>query len=193
MNGEIVCSKCDEVIEVTADSVTLPFVCETCVEAQEFLNKIAPKPEPQHLPQEHAHYDGDPGDEHDGATVENTTLLIADLEQQVSALQESNAQSDRLIADLKVQLEGAEDRLDAAQAVIITQAREKARLAYANEELQQNMDTLFGRIESLRLVLSATRTQLKHYKQRMIDLFDEVMFYRHQGFFGRLRGKAYTG
>lgn len=160
---------------------------------------------------------GDPGDEHDSATVENTTLLIADLEGQVSATRqalagdsiliadledqlaaksEALAQSDRLIADLNAQLgemkaiadgmiganldalvriQEAEDKLDDMQAETIRAARlARHRIAFVtrgNEFL---------------------RRMLKNRQQRYKELFDEVMFYRHQGLWGRLLGKAYN-
>jgi DNA-directed RNA polymerase subunit M/transcription elongation factor TFIIS len=69
----IECSNCNEVVEVTADILSLPFVCQDC--AQEAVFQEAMKPASSQTPA--------PESNHDGATVENTTLLIADLEEQV--------------------------------------------------------------------------------------------------------------
>lgn len=89
---QIICTKCHEVLELTADSVQLPFICSECIAAAEFQNLISPDPMPISRPVTLAVVDEL---DHESATVEATTLLIADLEQQVKqtkgALKTANA------------------------------------------------------------------------------------------------------
>lgn len=94
------CTKCGDVIEVTATSIVLPFVCMSCeqktqefeaeveeAEVKDFYDKMTPDTTPV----------AEPADElsEEFATVENTTLLIEDLEQQLVAVKNDRDELDR--------------------------------------------------------------------------------------------------
>lgn len=182
LGGEVICSECDEVIDYVGRVLVFPFVCKECREVAEYNAK--------HLPQEHVKYStyaptpadfldvkhtglgqaeehGDPGDEHDGATVENTTLLIADLEKQVAELEAE------LVAIYKEDIEIFTENLNRIDAF------EKVRSGLESEVGKLNLDVI------------SLRKRANYYMERNADLFHEVMFYRHQGLFGRLRGTRY--
>jgi hypothetical protein len=100
----VICSECSEAVEVTSSSLTLPFVCDDCAKAEKFQDDIAPAcVQSQTIPVEF------PEPSHE-ATVENTTLLIEDLELQVSTSKEELAKANTLILDLSKQLSDAEFR-----------------------------------------------------------------------------------
>lgn len=74
---KVECENCHDVVEVTAKTVVAPFVCSVCV------NDATPTP----VADANDMVDGESLPEHDAcdtATVENTTLLIEDLQQQLA-------------------------------------------------------------------------------------------------------------
>lgn len=106
----LICSTCSDPIEVTATSVVLPFVCLKCEESIKDFEKMLDDSETDKTVEEF--YDAmtpasesdagllEPGTKtevaspEDFATVENTTLLIQDLEKQLATARELAA--DRL-------------------------------------------------------------------------------------------------
>jgi hypothetical protein len=93
------CSKCGEIIETTARTFAWPFFCDECKASVKFHQDIAPNPANPANVQKSLNdlsdwAQGTPAPElgilpeHNPAlgeaTIENTTLLIADLEEQVS-------------------------------------------------------------------------------------------------------------
>lgn len=194
MMQRIECMNCGDIVELTGDSVTLPFVCKECTEAKEFQEKISPTlkdfsenptlvsalekagyrlvPLDQQLadfvPEGPVQMDGPvppAEEEHSGATVENTTLLIEDLEKQLSDTMDELGRSNLLIVDLK------EENNDLKEVV--------SNLVRANLQLYAERNDARGRV----LLLN----------QRRRELFREAMFYSTQGFFGRLFGRKYQG
>jgi hypothetical protein len=107
----IECTKCGDVVEVTADTVVLPFVCMSCEDAiakftQEF---VPPAPVTDEQAEVAAFYEKMAPEsettepEEEFATVENTTLLIADLEEQL--------RQERILSDsLKLRIENGEEK-----------------------------------------------------------------------------------
>lgn len=100
MSTSIECTNCKEVVEVTGNTVTLPFVCEDCEAAAEFQETIVPS-----ATVKITGWETPPALDEEDATVENTTLLIADLEEQVAQLTEREQKANALIADMSRQLE----------------------------------------------------------------------------------------
>lgn len=99
----IECTKCHNILSIIGDSVELPFVCVFCAVPEAVISDAAPQPQPPQPPQTDAveTAEGPCNDlpdvpqsadepEHETATVENTNLLIADLEQQLA-----NSESER--------------------------------------------------------------------------------------------------
>ena len=158
MSTRIECTKCNDVVDLEASSITLPFICESC-ETIEFQEAIKPAvPAPANVGQQ------DHGLDESSATIENTTLLIEDLEKQVSLLQDSLDSSNKLIADMSAQLNedaatlGERDReikdLQGARDsgwTLFDEAQKRYLTAnHLNERLQQDMSELISRLDKLR-------------------------------------------
>lgn len=115
----IECSLCHNVVEITGRRIEMPFVCPPCEREAEMYDAMAPKVTSQTV-QAHGDYPYTAEDyaamqkplptlEHDTATIENTTLLIADLEEQVRI-------ANTLIEDMSTQL-----KEDAGTAALLEQ------------------------------------------------------------------------
>jgi hypothetical protein len=109
------CSKCGEIIETTARTFAWPFFCDECKASVKFHQDIAPTPANPANVQKSLNdlsdwVQGAPAPElgilpeHNpalgDATIENTTLLINDLEQQVAASAKALEDANSLIADM---------------------------------------------------------------------------------------------
>ena len=166
----IECSNCGNVKELTAKVIVLPYTCTECEEAAEFQEAIQPA--------SFTPYDGtgptcaDPaGLNEDDATVENTTLLIADLEQQLAeakefeearteyivGLESTQVQANQIIADLTDQFNIRQDRLKEASARIAALTQESSdryKSAYEanalNQRLQQDLSDIMSRLKTVR-------------------------------------------
>ncbi len=112
---KIECTKCGELIESTATTFVAPYVCDDCVEASEFQNLISPDT--------HEDKKGEASTLCDTATVEATTLLIADLEKQVELGDDALKVANDLIDDLSRQI--------AEKDTVITLTRSEAEF-FAN-------------------------------------------------------------
>lgn len=108
---KIECTECHDIIETSARTVELPFICDDCKKAPELLAAMAPTP--AFCPCANPGCD-DCNDKAlviseadnipcDTATIENTNLLIADLEQQLEAVKNfSHAQSEVIQQDTEL-------------------------------------------------------------------------------------------
>lgn len=164
MSTKVECTVCNEVLEVTANTIVLPFVCSDC-ELRAAMAPIAkvkipaieikPYTDFQTLTELVA-------DEHAGldesqASVENTTLLIEDLELQVSEQKKLNDAANTLIADMSAQLNedaselGTRDqRIAALEAQLSKVADAEYTTHMLNEKLQRDMSVLLDRVAALR-------------------------------------------
>lgn len=241
MFNEMICSRCKDVVEVSAKSVTLPFVCEECLTAlaskghtvtdlppvQGITGGLVPSevtpevtPEPKSLSEileteKGTGYwtDGNqqikfttplPSDE-STATIENTTLLIADLEQQVSDSKAALDTSTELIEDLTGQLAKAKENLslydEAGRTVTENFLRTiKQRDGWRNYTYEQSdrIEELAARINRLTffnkrmgLSLQQQRERTKKYYERGLGYWKEAFFYSNLGFWGRLFNQRY--
>jgi len=147
MMQRVECTQCSELVELTgAGSLTLPYVCNECSEAKEFQEKIDPRAgsgviDPEYIPStptigdfatnptlkaqlaDHGYVlvpvtEAEKESDHEGATVEATTELISDLEEQLdltkATLENSRAQVDAhrdLNAELTKKVEYLEHRM----------------------------------------------------------------------------------
>ena len=159
MSTFIECNNCGEVKDVEAKSVTLPYFCAECVAADQFQQDIAPQANaaltklmttPSVLEQQDYMHD-------DNATVENTTLLIQDLEAQILEQKELNAKANELLTDMSNQLTedaaelGERDRRIAADNELISDLGTQLHTAQQlNERLEQDMSTLIDKLNKLR-------------------------------------------
>lgn len=83
----IICDKCGDSVDTTAKSVSLPFECENCQETAQKYEDMAPSSLPRTAKGNFLSAMRSPEAEpltDEFATVENTTLLIMDLEEQVA-------------------------------------------------------------------------------------------------------------
>jgi len=94
MLATMICSKCGEPRYVSNREVTLPYVCLSCSIAEA---------EPTEPTEEFA-------------TVENTTLLIADLEEQLAEAMACNARQAGVIEDQRGYIERREDEITTMRA-----------------------------------------------------------------------------
>jgi chromosome segregation ATPase len=95
MSTHIECNDCGKVLDVEARFIELPFFCPDCEEKD--------------VDRSGSGYSEGPSDQQvtldeESATIENTTLLIADLEQQVAASEKLVDTANELIADMSTQL-----------------------------------------------------------------------------------------
>jgi hypothetical protein len=107
MSTNIECTECHDTICMETRSVELPFVCNDC-ELRAAMAPIKPARVASFVTNGR-HEEIDLAPEHAGldeadATVENTTLLIEDLEEQVAAQKVLNDQANMLIEDMSKQL-----------------------------------------------------------------------------------------
>ena len=107
---KIECTECHDIIETSARTVELPFVCGGCKQDIADCNTMAPQTEyrvPNHvgqavvLQQGQVAYceGGDSGQELNPATIENTTLLIEDLQLQLQNAREVATMQSEVIAE----------------------------------------------------------------------------------------------
>lgn len=128
----VLCSECKDPLELAGRSVTIPYVCDECKEAAELRDAMAPAiksydefpnlidvPEPSHE-----------------ATIENTTLLIEDLEEQVRRGLDQIKQDTELLSDM--------DKRNTELAI------HNSDLHRLNERLQMDMSELISRLYKLR-------------------------------------------
>lgn len=164
MSTKVECTVCNEVLEVTANTIVLPFVCSDC-ELRAAMAPIAKVKIPAIEIKPYTDFQTATelvADEHAGldesqASVENTTLLIEDLELQVSEQKKLNDAANTLIADMSAQLNEDASELgtrDQRIAALESQLSKVAASEYdkhmLNEKLQQKMSILFDRISALR-------------------------------------------
>lgn len=232
MLSEMICSSCKDVVETSAKTVALPYVCEECltflaveVGSKVERNPIYPvqglveptQPEPPPLSEiletekgqgTWTAADGSqqiqfttplPSDE-STATVENTTLLIADLEQQIADSKEALDKSTELIGDLTQQLAKAKENLglyDEAGRMVtgLLLAASKKRDVWRKYAYTQT-----DRIEELTARISQLEGHNKQLWDDNNDLIDskryfwkKAFFYENLGFWGRLFNSRYSG
>lgn len=89
----LICTVCSEPQVITSRSLILPFVCDECQKAEELYNAMAPGAgtfAPQGPVAKYNSPKIEESDNHacDSATVENTTLLIEDLQNQLAMSQQ---------------------------------------------------------------------------------------------------------
>jgi hypothetical protein len=204
MSTFIECNNCGEVKDVEAKSVTLPYFCGECVAADQFQKDITPKagevaikrldeyPTLTELVTKEELRSSYMDD--DNATVENTTLLIQDLEAQILDQKELNNKANELLTDMSNQLAedaaelGERDRRIAADSELLADiSTQKCEAVALNERLQQDMSTLIDKLnherdEVTRLRNLATTMGIKGFTEnqhfvrffgRMFDLAGE--------------------
>ena len=166
MSTSIECNNCKEVVEVTATSITLPFFCETC-EAAAFQDAIKPVVPAKHPPfvrsSQTAQAEADFPLNDEDATVENTTLLIEDLEEQLTLTKQISAAQQEYIESMEKTAESAKALIDeqAGRISEFAAARQKDAESYTdlaekeyeartlNEKLQQDISEVIGRKDRL--------------------------------------------
>jgi hypothetical protein len=154
----IECTECHDLVDIAADSVSLPFVCPSCdnvAKAEEQFTKQKYVDMAPSSVKATASTVTEPTEEF--ATVENTTLLIEDLESQVRDLQERNVQQANDIDLLNVCIDVEENRVVARDTQIANQAG-----TIKNRE-QQN-DELLGRSIIQRLTIVELARMVKFLK-----------------------------
>ena len=166
----IECSKCSDIVETTATSMTFPFTCDACLEAQKFVEVIAPKAEPKETPDLARTLVEE--DNHDTATVENTTLLIADLEQQLAGANREIAKMDNLLL-------ASAKREDTLRKTITNDRFRIADLRSICQGLSQNLREVYN-LEKF------TSNQLAASKYLSKSLDDEIKAMRARGFWARV-------
>jgi len=180
MSTSIECNNCKEVVEVTATSITLPFFCETC-EAAAFQDAIKPASVAGVIrSSQTAQAEADFPLNDDDATVENTTLLIEDLEEQLTLTKQISAAQQEYIESMEKTAESAKALID-EQADRISEfatARQKDAESYTdlaekeyeartlNERLQQDLSDVIGRKDQL-------RAGVNRFTLKMLGLADE--------------------
>lgn len=149
------CTECHDLLEVTAKSVELPFVCDSCV--TEFNEKIASIMGPlvtcsYETPPEYADCVPLP-DACETATVEATTLLIEDLEEQLAAKQKEVtflAAREQALSEQVTRLQGEFDTLQKKFAGYLFSGVEAVMgLIDQRAELQETVDNLEKTNDSL--------------------------------------------
>jgi hypothetical protein len=111
--SRIECSKCGDLIEVTASTVVLPFTCMKCEECEAVPNEFAGQVYDDMAPTNTETLTDE------FATVENTTALIADLEKQLADTKASLVEERKYKLDSRVlvtRIMVLENQLNAAQA-----------------------------------------------------------------------------
>ena len=163
MSTNIECSKCGDTVAVESRSVTLPFTCVACeaaiekftqeveapaqrlteeqIEVAQFYEKMAPASQPE------------PELTEEFASVENTTLLIADLEKQIETrtrdLERLSGQYADLLAHVRAGKESVQD--------FIHQIENQAKTIASFEN---DIDSLMETIDTLKLRLAGKTAQL---------------------------------
>lgn len=158
MSTILVCTECDNPIDVIGDSVTLPFVCNQCqAEAEEFQKKIAPKPvvfgpvagDDHYVPDPAGafEHDGDPGDEHEhvhnGGDFDATNQLIADLTQSLESSNETTKSLTETVKDLTQRLSEAGELIDDLNRQLESEQRITDRVIEVNDELHKKVEAAF--------------------------------------------------
>lgn len=151
MSTNIECTNCHDVVELTADSIMLPFICDGCENDAEQYEKMAPAVTIKS-------YDEFPNliteplvePSHD-ATVENTTLLIADLEQQVAMSDKALNDANVLIADMSAQLQDDAANIGERDRRLTEVLSENSKLNTMNERLMMDISTVIDRKNALAL------------------------------------------
>ena len=190
----VICTECNNPIEVGGHNAELPYVCVGCKqEAEEFQEKIAPAAgstartacgrTSQTVQAESEQ--GDPGDEHQGCSevteddIAATNELIADLTEENATLREASAQADRLIEDQADALKRANDllvegveKLESAEEFV--KAMTRSRNVYRES---------YFRVANSR----------KLYQRKFFYAEREAAYYRSRGFWARLINRPYVG
>jgi hypothetical protein len=195
----IECTECHDLVDITTDSIKLPFVCSSCDleakqieidtlkkvlasdvvrdhlatnglrvddEALDFYAKMAPSS----VAATAATINAEPTEEF--ATVENTTLLIEDLEAQVRDLKERNVQQANDVDLLNI-------CLDATDHLIVAKDTQIAAMQRKNEYFEKTLaPKLRGDIDALDTQIANQAGTIKNLEQRNDDLLSRNIFQR---------------
>jgi len=192
MSTKIECTNCTDVVEVEARNVELPYVCNDC-ELRAAMAPIKPArlqafKEPAFVvrgatydvggqlisPQTAGEIREHEGLDDSSATVENTTLLIEDLEQQVTAATDGLKTANELISDMSAQLQedaavlGERDSRIASLEEGYAKYQEAHRL---NERLQQDIGDVISKLDNVRsqrnvFAIKNVELEAKAFQQR---------------------------
>lgn len=184
MNTNIECTNCREVSEVTANSIMLPFVCSGCENDAEQYEKMAPgvqiksyaefpnlitEPPCQTVGGQY----GQEEPSHD-ATVENTTLLIADLEEQVTFATEALAKSTELVNELSAELQDTVSVVSERDRRLSEVLGENSRLNTLNNKLMMNLTTAIDKITRLESDQNDALRAVGNYVQESLQIADDA-------------------
>jgi endogenous inhibitor of DNA gyrase (YacG/DUF329 family) len=183
MLATVICSKCGDAVDVTSRSVVLPFTCESCEEA---IGKFASNVEEEETKQKYEDMapsnvpctagllePGSEMSEPDGATVENTTLLIEDLEKQVvdakqlaaDRLKEIEA-CDRIVQSYRKLANDADVQLVSAEARNENQYNTIVRLERQCDQMATRLILAKGLIVSLEQSVTAARAEMTDAREQ---------------------------
>jgi DNA-directed RNA polymerase subunit M/transcription elongation factor TFIIS len=182
MTTVIECSECHDLVDVTADTISLPFVCLSCdnvAKAEEQFTKQEYVDMAPSVKATASTVTAEPTEEF--ATVENTTLLIEDLEAQVRDLQEHNGWQvgeidvlvDRVIAkDTQIAnqagtIKNLEHQNDTLLSRNIFQRLTVVELAKMVKFLKAEVDVQKNRAE---IISAGLQSQIKRLEREKIDL-----------------------
>lgn len=158
MSNIVICSKCGDPIDIEARSIDLPFTCLACEAAiNKFTVEVGTPEKPEEVGEPCDCATCNPESEdltEEFSSVENTTLLIADLEAQL-------AQEQLLSNSLKLEIENLQSKND-SQREIITRGSEKNLQLLIEKERQAETIRDFQEetIPRLKRELSFTRVIL---------------------------------
>jgi phage terminase large subunit GpA-like protein len=187
----IECTECHDLVDMAADSVSLPFVCLSCdnvAKAEEqFTQQEYVDMAPSSVKATASTVTAEPTEEF--ATVENTTLLIEDLEAQVRDLQERNKWQvgqidvlvDRVIAkDTQIAnqagtIKNLEQRNDELLGRNIIQRLTVVELARMVKFLKAEVDVQKNRADIEKTISSGLQSKVMSLQREKIDLAEKIV------------------
>ncbi len=186
------CSKCGEIVETTARTFPWPYVCGECETAKKFQQGLASNVNAAvNKVMSGALWDtngkakegGFDAPSHDSATVENTTLLIEDLEAQVAASAKALDTANDLINDLTKQSKKESANFKEIQLDLLLALNRETHRANTNDERRRGL-----------LKIWATAAQEAKYWERMCksarqrakEVSEDLYAITSRGFFARV-------
>jgi hypothetical protein len=206
MSGtNIECTQCGDAVAVESRTVTLPFVCMQCEAAVEDFDATTQQYEDMapvsRFDEDTAEIDSayedpsvtdnlsDLSDEF--ASVENTTLLIEDLEKQIANLQEKNDAQQRIIVagtDFTIELQTtADDRLVEINGLDFQLAEVKSALNELIIASLEEMIRLTKRATAAELTNRSLAVEVSQIKAQRDDSLEQRTFWKDQARQWRVR------
>jgi hypothetical protein len=165
----IECTECHDIIDTTAKTVVFPFVCAGCQKDNELLAAMAPAPVVVEETDNHSC---------DSASIENTTLLIEDLQNQLSfAKQEVNGlrlvynDAQDTVEQLALLVAGCElDRhFQNLKREFVYAANRVFSLAVENGKLEKERNIWKLRAEIVRRAYDRASADRRYYRGKLKD------------------------